>query len=75
MPHHIRAVFVPFEIGSDGRARKRDDLPRFVEQEEAVNYIQTHPELSKWKLEWRMHSDKDLIAEYVRGVGTLRVLL
>jgi len=71
MPHHIRAVFVPFEIGADGLAKKRDDLPRFAEDEiEAIkDYIQSHPRLGRSKLEWRLHSEKDLIAEYVAGVG------
>ena len=74
----VRAVFVPFEKRRD-QWIKRDDLPRFLQSKQAVEYIRDHPEISyrdyqgqNWPvvLEWREHSEPDLIQEYIRGVGT-----
>lgn len=71
-----RSVFVPFEW--TGKAwEKRDDLPRFTDPSECSAYITAHPEISYRKdrfvhLEWREHTERDLIAEYVAGVGTPR---
>lgn len=65
------AVFVPFEF-TDGAWLKRDDLPRFIETEEVIRYLQSHPRLSAHTLEWREHSEKDAIDEYVAGMGTAR---
>jgi hypothetical protein len=62
----VAAVFVPFEIGFDGLAKKRDDLPMFLEAQEVVRYLQTHPRLARWRLEWRMHSERDLVEEYAK---------
>lgn len=68
------AVFVPFEIQRKGEI-KRDDLPRFLEPREVIQYLAAHPEVStrrglKVILEWREHSERDLIDEYLAGVGT-----
>lgn len=65
------AVFVPFEFAG-GTWFKRDDLPRFIETEEVIRYLQSHPRLSAHMLEWREHSEKDAIDEYVAGMGTAR---
>lgn len=75
----VHSVFVPFEKqGKDWK--KRDDLPRFLTSREAISYLIDHPWIS-WRnapgepnrrviLEWREHSEPDLIKEYVEGVGT-----
>jgi hypothetical protein len=74
------SVFVPFEW--NGKTwEKRDDLPRFVHTNEVIKYLTTHPEKSFRKrpffmvpehirLEWREHSERDLIKEFTDGVGT-----
>jgi hypothetical protein len=75
-----RTVLVPFEW--NGRTwEKRDDLPRFIETVEVITYLTEHPETSFRKvpfqtasehvrLEWREHSEPDLIREWTDGVGT-----
>ena len=65
------AVFVPFELVNNAWI-KRDDLPRFVESEEVIRYLQSHPRLAAHMLEWREHSERDAIDEYVAGMGTAR---
>lgn len=74
----VSSVFVPFEKRRDQWV-KRDDLPRFLRSKQAVDYIRDHPEISyrtfqgqNWPviLEWREHSEPDLIKEYARGVGS-----
>jgi len=72
-----RAVFVPFEFGPDKRPPgiKRDDLPRFKEPEEAVQYLLDHPEISRRDgkpvfLQWQERDEPALVHEYLRGVGT-----
>ena len=72
--HTPHAVFVPFELTLQGWI-KRDDLPRFLEPSEVKAYLLTHPKISyrhgvPVPLQWREHSERDLIAEYVAGVGT-----
>lgn len=72
--HVPKAVFVPFEW--DGtRWVKRDDLPRFKEPEEAVQYGYAHPEISfrdgkPVPLQWQERDEWSLRLEYIRGVGT-----
>jgi hypothetical protein len=67
----VASVFVPFERLPDGSDKKRDDLPRFITTEEIRDYItKNSPALSKWLLEWKEHTEKDLIDEYLAGVGT-----
>lgn len=69
--HQIAAVFVPFEKLPDGSMKKRDDLPRFLTSNGVRNYITDNSQmLSKWLLEWREHTERDLIDEYIAGVGT-----
>lgn len=69
-----RSVFVPFEL--QGRKEiKRDDLPRFIEPEEIIQYLTNNPGIShrnghRVLIEWREHSERDLIDEYIAGVGT-----
>jgi hypothetical protein len=76
-----RTVLVPFEW--NGKTwEKRDDLPRFIETMEVITYLTDHPEISSRKdpasqyrmvpvrLEWREHSEPDLIREWIDGVGT-----
>ena len=74
----VSSVFVPFEKVKD-RWVKRDDLPRFLRSKQAVDYIRDRPEISYRTyqgvnypvvLEWREHTEPDLIQEYVRGVGS-----
>lgn len=65
----IAAVFVPFEVGFDGLERKRDDLPRFLTAEEVKQFLQRNRKLAKYRLTWKMHSERDLIEEFVKGVG------
>lgn len=74
----VSAVFVPFEKVKD-RWVKRDDLPRFLRDRDVSAYIRSNPDISwrehegrRWPvcIEWREHSEKDLIQEYARGVGT-----
>lgn len=75
-----KTVFVPFEIEwmSKGvQEKKRNDLPRFLEPREIVQYLAENPLVSyrdgrRVYLEWREHSEKDLIDEYIAGVGTKR---
>lgn len=70
------SVFVPFEIMPNGREVKCDDLPRFVDPEDVKVFISAHSKrLLKRKLQWREHFEKSLIEEYVKGVGTLRILM
>lgn len=75
MIQHIpRAVFVPFEYVS-GAWVKRDDLPRFKEPEEAVQYLFNHQHISmrngkKVFLQWQERDEPSLVHEYLRGVGT-----
>lgn len=76
----VTTVLVPFEW--NGKTwEKRDDLPRFLESKEVIEYLCLHPEKSFRKvpfatapehirLEWREHSEPDLIREWVDGVGT-----
>lgn len=74
-----RAVFTPFEW--DGRKWiKRDDLPRFREPEEAVQYGYDHPEINyrdgkQVFLQWQERDEKVFINEFLQGVGQLKVLL
>ncbi len=64
------SVFVPFEYISEGRKKKRDDLPRFTDSQEVLRFIQSHFELSRWRLDWVEHSEPEFIDEYLRGVGS-----
>lgn len=84
----IQSVFVPFELQPNGQWKKRDDLPRFLEPEEVIQYLGRNPQVSyRWNgpieerhrghtrrvevvLEWREHSEPDLIKEFTDGVGT-----
>lgn len=75
----VSAVFVPFEKRRDQWV-KRDDLPRFLRDSDVMGYIRSHPEISwrehegrRWPVcvEWREHSEADLIREYSEGVGTI----
>lgn len=74
-----RLVLVPFEYTGGTDWAKRDDLPRFREIEEALLYMQTHPEIhfrdgQPVRLIW-VESDRwDFIDEYVKGVGTVEWL-
>jgi hypothetical protein len=62
----IAHVFVPFEIGFDGLSKRREDLPIFLTADEASKFIRHNPRLGRYKLEWRMHSERDLIEEFVK---------
>jgi hypothetical protein len=67
-------VFVPFEY-VNGKWTKRDDLPRFLEPEEAAQYLLDHPTISMRDghpvfLQWQERDESVLIDEYLRGVGT-----
>jgi hypothetical protein len=67
-------VFVPFEWDGQ-RWVKRDDLPRFFEPKDAIDYINDHQEISTRNgkpvpLEWVEHSEHEYVMEYVRGIGT-----
>lgn len=73
--HIPRAVFVPFEY-ANGHWVKRDDLPRFLEPEEAAQYLFDHPRISlrgdtgQVFLQWQERDEPSLVHEYLRGVGT-----
>lgn len=75
MIRHIpRCVFVPFEY-INGKWTKRDDLPRFLEPEEAAQYLLDHPRISMNEgrpvfLQWQERDESYLVHEYLRGVGT-----
>jgi len=70
--HKIASVFVPFEILPLGGEKKRDDLPRFLTPGQVQNYLLVNREmLSNWLIQWREHTEKELIDEYIAGVGTL----
>jgi hypothetical protein len=65
-----KSVFVPFEILPNGKEVKCDTLPRFVDPEDVKTYISANSaRLSRRKLQWREHSEINLIREYVEGVG------
>jgi len=67
----IVSVFVPFEVLPEGGEKKRDDLPRFLTSTEIRNYIiANRNELANWLIQWREHTEKELIDEYFAGVGT-----
>jgi len=74
-----RAVFTPFEW--DGyKWVKRDDLPRFREPEEAVQYGYEHPKINyrdgkQVFLQWQERDEKVFINEFLQGVGQPKVLL
>lgn len=69
--HKIVSVFVPFEQLPDGSEKKRDDLPRFITPGAVRNYIIDNTNtLSQWLLEWKEFTEKDMIDEYIAGVGT-----
>jgi len=69
MLHLPATVFVPFTW--DGRQWvKLDDIPRFLEPQECMTYLSQHPELSTRHIDWQERSERDLIQEYVRGIGT-----
>ena len=77
MIQHIpRAVFVPFEFNTmTQKWAKRDDLPRFLEPEEAAQYLLDHPTISMHKgkhvfLQWQERDEPSLVHEFLRGVGT-----
>jgi hypothetical protein len=78
-----KCVFVPFEWmgrywnGTDWADRwvKRDDLPRFLEPEEAAQYLLDNQAVSYRDgkpvfLQWQERDEPALIQEYLRGVGT-----
>lgn len=72
-----KCVFVPFEYIANRRPPwvKRDDLPRFLEPEEAAQYLLDHPQVSMRSnkpvyLQWQERDEPSLIKEYLRGVGT-----
>lgn len=75
----VHSVFVPFEY-RDGQWIKRDDLPRFLTSKESIAYLTKYNPVISWRrvqgqnrfvrLEWREHSEPDLIREYIDGVGT-----
>jgi len=72
-------VFVPLEY-LDGKWTKRDDLPRFLEPEEAAQYLFDHPQVSTRAgkpvfLQWQERDEPSLVHEYLRGVGTPEWLL
>lgn len=69
-----KCVFVPLEY-IDSKWAKRDDLPRFLEPEEAAQYLLDHPQISMRNgkpvyLQWQERDEPSLIQEYLRGVGT-----
>ena len=68
-----KIVFVPFEWNGT-RWIKRDNLPRFKETYEAMQFIRDHPEInfregSPVLLSWVECNEPALIKEYLRGVG------
>lgn len=77
--HPITSVWVPFEIlagDRDDGGRKCDTLPRFATAEDVKRYLSINSNrLSRRKLQWREHTEKDLIKEYIAGVGTLKILI
>lgn len=67
-------VFVPFEWNGQTWV-KRDDLPRFKEPEEAVQYLLDNPMISyrdgkQVFLQWQERREWELIKEFLHGVGT-----
>ncbi len=73
----VSTVFVPFEHLGGDRWKKRDDLPRFLQPKEVIDFLTSHPEVSMRngryvRIDWREHSERDLIKEYTDGVGTKR---
>lgn len=77
MIDRVTAVWVPFEISADERyERKCDDLPRFLTQKEVKDYLSLHSvRLAHRKLQWREHFEKEMIDEYILGIGALRILI
>lgn len=67
-------VFVPFQVYplSKKKERKRDDLPRFLTAEEVKDYISAHPGLQGQCIEWREHAEKDMVREFIDGIGRSR---
>ena len=65
------SVFVPF-TWTGKEWVKLDDIPRFLEPGECIEYLSLHPELSGRHIDWQERSEKSLIQEYVQGVGTKR---
>ena len=68
-----RSVFVPFEVQGK-KEIKRDDLPRFLDPQEVIEFLAAHPGVSSRNgyhviLEWREHVEKELINEYLAGVS------
>lgn len=65
------AVFVPFEWdGNDWQVV--NNIPRFTEAQDCVQYITSHPELSNRHIDWHERTEKEFIDEYIKGVGKLR---
>jgi hypothetical protein len=69
-----RLVFVPFEWNG-AKWVKRDDIPRFKEPEEALQWAWANPEaLTRdgkpvyWQ--WIECHEPEFIKEFLRGVGT-----
>lgn len=69
-----KTVFVPLEH-VNGKWVKRDDLPRFLEPEQAAQYLLDNNAISYRDgkpvfLQWQERHEWELINEYLRGVGT-----
>jgi hypothetical protein len=73
----LTSVFVPFERNGPRHWVKRDDLPRFLTSKEVIRYLAVWGRKVSYRnghpipLEWREHSEPDLIKEFTQGVGTL----
>lgn len=66
-----RSVFVPYELRGKLIWSKCDDLPRFTEPKQIIDYLQRNPNLSSRLLDWREEFSKEFIDEYVNYLGEL----
>lgn len=69
----VLIVLVPFEITPSGSV-KRDDLPRFVEPHEAIEFMKNNPSIHQRNghpvhLQWIEHDEPWAIHEYYKEVG------
>lgn len=75
----VTVVLVPFEIRGQQQV-KRDDLPRFVETQEVIDFMKNNPEIHQRQgrpvhLQWIEHDEAWALEEYHRGIGRKRWLL
>ena len=65
------SVFVPYEMKTVLWERC-NDLPRFTQPKQVIDYLGRNPQLANRRLDWREEFDADSIHEYMLGVGEPR---